>query len=77
MPELGVTQTLPVVEVFKGESAEFTPWLSMSLYWLAEELGLELESEDTEVSVGPSIRAAGAYSKGSLSTASDCLRIGG
>lgn len=52
MPELGKPETLKLSDVFNGEAADFTPWLSRNLDNLAEKLGFELNPEDTEVSVG-------------------------
>ena len=52
MKELGEPRNLSLSEVFTGEATEFTPWLSQNLDALAVQLGIELEHDDTEVSVG-------------------------
>lgn len=52
MPELGQLARLDPREVWKSESADFTPWLSENLGHLAEVLGLELELTQREASVG-------------------------
>ena len=52
MKELGEPRNLSLSEVFTGEATEFTPWLSQNLEALAVQLGIELEHDDTEVSVG-------------------------
>ncbi|MDE0538344.1 MAG: DUF4268 domain-containing protein [Rhodospirillales bacterium] len=52
MQELGVAKTVSLKDIFEHESAEFTPWLSSNLDKLASEIGVELETEDTEVNIG-------------------------
>jgi hypothetical protein len=53
--ELGSFTKLEVRSIWTNESADFTPWLAKpeNLANLGVELGLELELESTEVSVGP------------------------
>src|SRR5271166_2295626 len=52
MPELGKVKTLPLKELWSGESTRFTPWLSENLDILAEKLGMDLELDKTEVAIG-------------------------
>jgi hypothetical protein len=52
MEDLGETQKVSLSSIFSGEASEFTPWLLQNLGALASELGLELEPEGSEVSVG-------------------------
>lgn len=52
MPDLGAPEELKLSSVFDGEAADFTPWLSKNLDNLADKLGIELNSDDTEVHVG-------------------------
>jgi hypothetical protein len=53
--QLGSFRKLQVRSIWSNESSEFTPWLAKeeNLALLSEQLGLELELEATEVSVGP------------------------
>jgi hypothetical protein len=53
--ELGELKLLNVRYKWTNEASEFTPWLAEeeNLSKLGSELGLELELENTEVSVGP------------------------
>jgi len=50
---LGKIKTVPLRSIWKNEAYDFTPWLSENITDLGEALGLELEFEDKEVSVGP------------------------
>jgi len=50
--ELGKIVEMPLRAVWDGESTHFTPWLSENLAVLSEKLGLELELEGRETSVG-------------------------
>jgi len=52
MPELGKVKTLPLKELWSGESTQFTPWLSDNLDILAEKLGMDLELDKVEGSIG-------------------------
>ena len=52
MPDMGTPEQLKLSSVFDGEAADFTPWLSKNLDNLANKLGIELNSDDTEVNVG-------------------------
>jgi len=49
---LGTIKNVPIQQVWQGEATVFTPWLANNLQYLAEELGMELVSETTEVPVG-------------------------
>ncbi len=53
--QLGLMRQIEVRELWPNEAREFTPWLAEdeSISLLSEALGIELEVEDTEVSVGP------------------------
>jgi hypothetical protein len=55
VPELSRLQPVDLREAWKNESADFTPWLASkeNLPLLGEALGIELELESTEKSVGP------------------------
>ena len=52
---LGVLKTLDVRNIWEHEARDFTPWLAQeeNIALLGEAIGLELEVESTEVSVGP------------------------
>lgn len=50
---LGVLETADLRDAWEHEAQDFTPWLAENLNRLASELGFELETEDTEVHVGP------------------------
>jgi len=52
---LGTIKQLDVRQIWKNESADFTPWLAEdeNIALLGEVLGIELEVEDTEVAAGP------------------------
>ena len=50
---LGKIQVVPLRSIWKNEAQDFTPWLAEHMDELGEALGLELEFEDREVSVGP------------------------
>lgn len=50
--DLGKIEYLPLKSVFADEAAEFTPWLAENLERLGTALGVELEIDATEVSVG-------------------------
>jgi hypothetical protein len=54
-PDLGRLQRLPLREVWKSESGDFTPWLAQeeNLRLLGETIGLDLELESRERDVGP------------------------
>ena len=50
---LGKIKSVSLRHIWKNEARDFTPWLAEHLEELNEALGLELELEDKEVSVGP------------------------
>jgi len=52
---LGEFESLDVRDMWKNESADFTPWLAQeeNIVRLAEALGIELEIEKVEAAVGP------------------------
>jgi hypothetical protein len=52
---LGQLKKADVRKVWANESSEFTPWLARedNIALLGKALGIELEVENTEVSVGP------------------------
>lgn len=50
---LGKIKTVPLRSIWKNEAYDFTPWLAENISEIGEVLGLELEFEDKEVSVGP------------------------
>jgi hypothetical protein len=54
-PNLGRLQRVPLREVWKSESGDFTPWLAReeNLRLLGETIGLDLELESRERDVGP------------------------
>lgn len=55
VPNLGELVEVPLREIWSDEAASFTPWLAKPehLKKLGDTLGMELEPEDEEVSVGP------------------------
>jgi len=50
---LGEIKQVPLRKIWKNEAYDFTPWLSENLERLGEAIGIELEFESKEVSVGP------------------------
>jgi len=50
---LGKIKNVPLRKIWKNEARDFTPWLSENLSGLGKAVGLELEFEGMEVSVGP------------------------
>lgn len=50
---LGKIKNVPLRSIWKNEAYDFTPWLAENITELGQALGLELEFEDKEVSVGP------------------------
>ena len=50
--ELGKLERVDVRKAWEDEAQDFTPWLADNLNFLAAELGLELELEETEKAVG-------------------------
>lgn len=50
---LGKIKEVPLRTIWKNEAQDFTPWLAENINELGAALGLELEFEDKEVSVGP------------------------
>lgn len=50
---LGKIKSVPLRTIWKNEAYDFTPWLANNIIELGQALGLELEFEDKEVSVGP------------------------
>ena len=51
--ELGKLETADLRDAWEHEARHFTPWLADNLDGLAGVLGIELETEGTEVQVGP------------------------
>ena len=51
-PELGKLESVDVRKAWPHEALQFTPWLAQNLNRLSSVLGVELELEDTELSVG-------------------------
>ena len=51
--ELGRVEEVEVRAIWEHEAHDFTPWLAENLDLLGDELGLKLELEGTEVSIGP------------------------
>lgn len=51
--ELGILKTVTPRQKWSNEARDFTPWLANNIAELNKALGLELEVENTEVSVGP------------------------
>jgi hypothetical protein len=52
MLELGAVKNFPLKDLWSGEASHFTPWLSQNLDVLAQKLGMDLELETTDTSVG-------------------------
>ena len=52
-PVLGELETADLRQAWKHEAHDFTPWLAENLRLLSSVLGVALETEDTEVRVGP------------------------
>ena len=50
---LGNIIKVPLREVWKHEANDFTPWLCENIDQLSSFIGIDLEVQDTEVSVGP------------------------
>ena len=50
---LGKIKNVPLRNLWKNETHDFTPWLAENLNELGTALGLELEFEEKEVAVGP------------------------
>lgn len=50
---LGKIESVPIRAVWKNEAHDFTPWRASNIEELGSALGLELEYEDRELSVGP------------------------
>ena len=53
MVDLGTIERVSLTEVWPHEAQDFTPWLADNLDKLGEALGLDLEFQGREVSVGP------------------------
>lgn len=52
LPEISRLEIVDVRDVWRHEAHVFTPWLAANLDRLSEVVGLQLELDDTEVSVG-------------------------
>ena len=50
---LGEIKKVQLRKIWKNEAYDFTPWLSENIEQIGEAIGIELEFEDKEVSVGP------------------------
>ncbi|MEL4309150.1 DUF4268 domain-containing protein [Joostella sp. CR20] len=50
---LGEIKKVQLRKIWKNEAYDFTPWLADNIEQIGEAIGLELEFEDKEVSVGP------------------------
>jgi Domain of unknown function (DUF4268) len=50
---LGKLEKVDLREYWKGEAADFTPWLAQNLTLLGDAIGLDLELEGEELGVGP------------------------
>ena len=53
MVDLGAIERVDLREVWPDEAQDFTPWLADNLDKLGEALGLDLEFQGREISVGP------------------------
>ena len=53
MPEIGSLTPVDIRSVWPHEAADLTPWLAEHPTLLGKELGMDLELEGTEVTVGP------------------------
>ncbi len=51
--ELGNLKKISVRQMWNDEAQDFTPWLANNIEELSKALGIEMEVENTEVSVGP------------------------
>lgn len=51
--ELGKFKPVALRKKWPNEPSNFTPWLANNIETLSEEIGIELEIENTEVAVGP------------------------
>lgn len=51
--EIDRLRTVPIRDVWQDEARDLTPWLADNLDALSEALGIDLELEGTEISVGP------------------------
>lgn len=51
--EIDRLRTVPIRDVWQDEARDLTPWLAENLDALSEALGIDLELEGTEISVGP------------------------
>ena len=51
MMEFGELKDVPLREAWPHEANDFTPWLADNLHRLSQAIGVDLELEDTEVSV--------------------------
>lgn len=50
---LGEIKKVQLRKIWKNEAYDFTPWLAENLEQIGEAIGLELELDSKEVSVGP------------------------
>lgn len=51
--ELGNLKKISVRQMWNDEAQDFTPWLANNIEEVSKALGIEMEVENTEVSVGP------------------------
>ena len=51
-PDLGAIQRVDIRGVWPNEAADFTPWLAENMSVLGEALGMDLELDAQEASVG-------------------------
>ena len=49
---IGTLEQVPVRSVWPKEAGDFTPWLAENVELMSDALGMELELEGKEVSVG-------------------------